>query len=73
VSEHRAGAVAPSTRGVENQALCYSSAGGQGGSGSLREQMVAAAAPESKRTVDALCDLRQMHLSEFADGRARET
>jgi len=77
--EARAGAVAPSTRGVEHQTpinlaskanqLRYSSAGGQ--DRSLREEMVAAAAPEAKRTVNALCDLRQMHLGDFSGDHAR--
>jgi len=36
-----------------------------------REEMVAAAAPEAKRTVNALCDLRQMHLGDFSGDHAR--
>jgi len=78
MSEQRAGAVAPSTRGVGYQSPCHyvavqvgvtRSTGGQ--DRSLREQMVAAAAPEAKRTVNALCDLRQMHLGDFSGDHAR--
>jgi len=33
----------------------------------LREKLVEEALPEHERTVNALCDIRQMHLREFTD------